>query len=534
LSFRRKAPLAGPGQQIPRRKARQLAFFFLPVLAGILTIPSFPNAGRGYFAWVALTPLAFFVARECKPGRVFSGAWFGGIVQFLGILYWIPGTLVQYGSLPVSAAWVLFLLMAAVLACFQASACAVTRFCMNRRGEAYLLLFAPAWVSAEYLRSAFPFGGFPWMLLGYSQTDSLRLIQVADITGVGGISLLIAWINAALVWAFLERKPRLLSLAPLAAGLAAIAVFASYGTAALRRWDAIQPDRRAALLQGNLSIDEPDSSLRWKYLEGYQQMADQLAPGEMDLLLLPESPSPILYQYDRDYREALSRLARRFSLGMVVNNIFFRDIDGSSQYFNSAFFLDSNGLLAGRYDKVHLVPFGEYIPLQTLFFFSQTITRDVGSFHPGSDSLVVPLGGHLTNAIICFEAVFPDLSREFVLRGSQLVINLTNDGWYGDSAAPYQHLAMARWRAIESRRFLLRAANSGISAVVTPSGRIQAQTGLLRRETLVGRFAFLSGMTFYARHGDACRNACVIILCLALLWSLVTRQQGRPAGPPAP
>jgi len=529
LSFHRKAPLAGTDRQAPRPEARRHALLLLPVLAGILAAAAFPDLGRGDLAWVALTPLVYFVARVGSPVRIFSGVWLGGIVQYLGILYWIPGTLVRYGSLPLAASWGLFLLMAALLASFQAAACVATRSCMNRRGAPCLLLFAPAWVAAEYLRSSFPFGGFPWMLLGYSQTDSLRLIQVADITGVWGISLLIAWVNTALVWAFLNRR-RLASLAPLAGGLAGIAAFAAYGSASLRHWDAIQPDRRAAMLQGNLSVDEPDSSLRWKYLEGYLEMADQLAPGEIDLLLLPESPSPILYQHDRGYREALSRLARRFPLGMVLNNVFFSEAGGSSEYFNSAFFLDKAGQLAGRYDKVHLVPFGEYVPLQTVFFFSRAITRDVGNFHPGSDYPVVPLDGHPANAIICFEAVFPDLSREFVLRGSQLIINLTNDGWYGDTAAPYQHLAMARWRAIESRRFLLRAANSGISAVVAPSGRIQVRTGLLRRETAVGSFAFLPGMTFYARHGGFCRNACVIILCLALLWSLATRQPGKPAG----
>jgi apolipoprotein N-acyltransferase len=275
------------------------------------------------------------------------------------------------------------------------------------------------------------------------------------------------------------------------------------------------------MLQGNLSIDEPDSVLTWKYQQGYVAMADSLAPG-VDLLLLPEAPSPIVYQYDGQYRETMQKLARRFPLGMVFNNICFRDIKGEDRYFNCAYFLNRNGTESGRYDKIHLVPFGEYIPLQKVFFFSTTISKDVGNFYPGSELTTFSLGGHTANTLICFEAVFPDLARHFIrAQGSELIVNLTNDAWYGDTSAPYQHLAMARWRAIENRRFLLRAANSGISAIIAPTGRLQAHTGLLRKESLIGDFAFLQGITFYSGYGASFVILCVIITVLAPAWCLV-------------
>jgi apolipoprotein N-acyltransferase len=330
----------------------------------------------------------------------------------------------------------------------------------------------------------------------------------------------------ALVWIVLYPERRVLAAAPAGAAAAAVVFCLVYGSAALRKWDDHQPDYRVAMLQGNLSIDEPDSELKRKYVQGYLRMAEQVAASNPDLLILPEAPAPIIYQFDPDYREILSSLARGYRLGLIFNNISYREVAGTQRYFNSAFFLDGRGAEVGRYDKIHLVPFGEYVPLQILFFFSETISKDVGNFHPGDQYLTVPLQGHVLNALICFEAVFPELSSEFVRRGSQLIVNLTNDAWYGNTSAPYQHLTMARWRAIESRRYLLRAANSGISAVVAPSGRIQVQTALLRQDIVVGRFSFLSGETFYVRHSGYLPILCVIIMMILVIFRVFSKACG--------
>lgn len=235
----------------------------------------------------------------------------------------------------------------------------------------------------------------------------------------------------------------------------------------------------------------------------------------------------MFYHQDPDYRETMKGLARRFPLGLIFNNVSFRDVAGTPIYFNSAFFLDQNGTELGVYDKIHLVPFGEYIPWRKIFSFSETISKDVGNFHPGENHLTVPLRGRPANVIICFEAIFPDLTRAFIRRGSELIINLTNDAWYGNTSAPYQHLAMARWRAIESRRYLLRAANSGISAIIAPSGKIEVKTGLLREDSAIGGFSFLKGETFYVRYGGIFPILCVIVSFLALFRSLM-----RGVGPP--
>jgi apolipoprotein N-acyltransferase len=491
------------------------------VLSGILTWLCLPALNQGYLAWVALVPLLAYVVRVRSSMQAFRGGAIAAGVQFLALLYWIPPVLSQYGGVSGPGAWGLYALMLAVLSLYSACVCALTRLCMNRGGTGFILVFAPAWICLELVRAEFPVGGFPWLLLGYSQTGWLRLIQIADLAGVYGVSFLIAWMNTALIYGFVRRGRRG-RLAPLVLGSIALAGALIYGGEALRKWDGVEPRQRVAMLQGNLSVDEPDAVLRQKYQQGYVEMADGLGRGA-DLLLLPEAPSPIIYQHDGTYREVMKGLARRFPLGMVFNNVCFRDVDGSERFFNCAYYLDGNGIEKGRYDKIHLVPFGEYVPWRKLFFFSETISKDVGSFWPGSEYSTFSMGGHRVGTIICFEAIFPDLVRRFVREGSELVINLTNDAWYGDTAAPRQHLDMARWRAVENRRYLLRAANSGITTIVAPSGRLHVATEILRAGTATGDFAFLSGITFYTRHGGAFPWLCAIITLLVLAWSCVRR-----------
>jgi apolipoprotein N-acyltransferase len=213
----------------------------------------------------------------------------------------------------------------------------------------------------------------------------------------------------------------------------------------------------------------------------------------------------------------MQQLARRCSLGLIFNNIADTHAGGQTRYYNSAYFLDHEGKEVARYDKIHLVPFGEYIPLRRLFFFAESVTQDVQDFSPGERAVIARLNGHPVNASVCFEAVFPDLTRRFVRDGSQLIVNLTNDAWYGRTGAPFQHLAMARWRAVENRRFFLRAANSGISAVVKPTGGLQAVTNLYREEICVGLFAFSDFQTLYTRWGDLFILICAIIMSLLVI-----------------
>jgi apolipoprotein N-acyltransferase len=494
--------------------------FLLPALTGLLLIASFPRAGQGYLAWVAFLPLAVFLSRTVRIKQAFAGGFISGFVQFFALMIWMPPVLMRYGGLSPFLAWISYTLLGTVLACYPAAACAVAQCIIRKRGSPYILLFPCIWVLFEYAQSLSPFGGLPWLLAGYTQSGYLETIQIADITGVYGISFLLVWTGTACAW-FIERRRGFRALLPALVAVTLIAVCLAYGAVSVRDFSNVVPRFHAAMLQGNISYDDPAPTLQDKFRNGYVRMADRLGPQNPDLLILPESPSPIFFESDPGYRNTVEQLAKRFSMGLVFNDISSRETRDGLRYFNSAFFLDRNGALAGVYDKIHLVPFGEYIPLESLFSFVEVITKDVGAFESGKEPRIVRIGGRPANAIICFEAVFPGLVRLFVRQGSELIINLTNDGWYGNSAAPYQHLGIARFRAVENRRYLLRATNSGISAIIEPTGRIQAATGLLGEAICEGHFDFISAATFYSRYGDVFVFLCAIISCgLALLPGL--------------
>jgi apolipoprotein N-acyltransferase len=493
----------------------------LSAASGALQFASLPLPGQGYLAWTSFVPLLLAVAGAGTLGRAAVCGLVSGMVRHFAVLIWIPPVLARFGGLSIPLAWLLFLFLIVMQSVFPTAACVLLRFGMQRSGAGFLLAFPLFWVALEYASNYIFFGGFPWLLTGYSQTEFAGIVQVADLTGVYGVSFLVAAVNAAVahLWLNRGRARSVHALWPFAAAAALCFAALVYGNLALRHWSRIPPDRRVAMLQANLPLDEPESSLALKFREGYQRLARSL-PRAIDLLVLPESPSPLTFQYDESYRASMLELARNFPLGMVFNNIAQSEDGPEPAYFNSAYFLDRDGRETARYDKLHLVPFGEYVPLRKLFFFAESITKDVSDFHPGSGYVTARLDGHPANAIICFEAVFPEISRRFARDGSELILNLTNDGWYGPTAAPYQHLTIARWRAVENRRYLLRAANSGISAVVDPTGRIRTSTGLLKEDICIGDFAFISGHSAYTRYGDWFSAVCAIISGLLLFRCL--------------
>ncbi|HSW40813.1 MAG TPA: apolipoprotein N-acyltransferase [Acidobacteriota bacterium] len=491
--------------------------YLLPVASGLLLAAAFPLAAQGWLAWVALVPLMLFVFNSDRRLQSFWGGLVAGAVKFFILLLWIPAVLISHGDMPEILAWFAYVFLVLFLACYPAAACLLVKHVIMRRGSSFFLLFPFVWISMELVQSISPFGGFPWLLAGYTQSSHLPIAQIADITGVFGVSFLILAVNTALAWFIARRADLKRACAPLAVVAAIVAAAILYGMVSLERWNKISPEFRAAMLQGNISVDDSAEVQKEKILTAYPRMAAALEPGRFDLLVLPESPSPLFFQHTGEYRLMLEELAKNYPLGLVFNNSRY-EMDGEyARYFNSAFFLDNSGAVTGVYDKMHLVPFGEYIPLRGIFFFLEAISREMGEFEAGDEYRIILLDGRPANAIICFEAVFPRLVRRFVDDGSGLILNLTNDGWYGDTAAPHQHLAIASYRAVENRRYLLRATNSGISAIVAPTGKIYAETDLLREATSEGSFTFIYDKTVYSRYGDAFVFVCVIILLASVV-----------------
>jgi len=532
-----------------------MRLFLLPAATGLLLAAAFPRANQAWLGWVAWIPLILFMARAKSRRTAFFGGWVAGVITFFLLLRWMPVVMANYGGMHSFLSWMVYALLIAVLACYPAIACVFTRHLMFRRGERCLLLFPFVWIVMELAMSISPLRGFPWLLAGYTQTRFLPMIQIADITGIYGVSFLLLCVNTTIAWFFLaynlvfkftppmvygDRKPATSHQPPATAAVrqlywkngrevfvpllvttVLVAGALIYGHAAISRWEKSKAPFQAALLQGNLGVNEPYEVLYEKFEQGYVRMADSLDPGTVDVLVLPESPAPKSFLYNEEYRKVMESLARRYSMGLVLSNINIEEHqdDGNAAYFNSAFFLAGDGSLSGIYDKIHLVPFGEYIPYRKLFFFAETISKEMGGFSEGRDMQILSLGGRPANAVICYEAVFPGLVRRFTARGSQVILNLTNDGWYGISAAPYQHLEIARVRAVENRRYFLRAANTGFSAIIEPTGRIAVSTGLAEEAICLGRFGFIEEKTFYSRYGNVFVWLCVIISFIAGTWA---------------
>jgi apolipoprotein N-acyltransferase len=489
---------------------------FILILSGFLAFLSFPDRNFWFLAWIAYAGLGSYLLRCRSVTAALAGGFLFGCAQYGGLLTWVPSVMKNYGGVPGVGALLLYALLVAIQAVFPAAASGLTRLCTQWYGKAGLLLLPVFWVVSEMAQTAVPFGGFPWMLTGYSQTNLIYLLQCADFCGVMGISFLILWSNTAIVWAFESECASLHRWLPLAAAAAAVIAGLIYGRAAAGRWDSVPANLSASMLQQNISVDDPIHIMEYKFQDGYARMAKESAGRDCDLLILPESPSPKSYQYDENYRSVMQSLAELPRLGLIFNNVAYEEIDGGFRYLNSAYVLDHGGHDSGRYDKVHLVPFGEYVPLKSIFFFIESVSKDVSDFRPGWALQPVSAGGQPLGILICFEAVFPEISRSLVRGGARLLVNLSNDAWYGHSAAPYQHLAMARWRAVENRRFLLRSTNSGITAVITPSGRITSSTGLFREEICRGSFAFLDARSVYSLCGNVTGLLCAIITALVL------------------
>lgn len=493
------------------------------IATGLLLALAFPRPGIALFAWVGLVPLLLVMAR-----RPFRSGFLAGLVFFSLVLYWLNVVMVTYGGLhPLLSAFAWLLLSAYLALYFAAATWGACR--LRTRLDMPLYLTLPVlWVGLEFLRG-WLFSGFPWALLGYSQQGWLTTIQSADLFGVYGISFLLVLVNATLGEALLRCRIggwRALPWSMLLACLALIVANSAYGF--WRLGD--DPERRTrtldvALVQGNI-----DQAVKWdpafqdSTIATYRRLSLQaVAQSPRQLLIWPESATPFYFQDDNPLSEQVRQISRDSGAGLLFGSPAFEKVGSRFNFLNSAFLLGPDARLLGRSDKVHLVPFGEYVPLGRYLPFVHMLVQGVGDFSPGTIT-PLPLNGGRFGVLVCYEGIFPELAREHVRQGADLLVNITNDAWYGRTSAPYQHLSMARFRAIENRIWLARAANTGISAFITPSGAIRGSTPIFETTFSNGTVGLGANPTLYGRIGDL-----PAILCLAvgILWLARTRE--RPA-----
>ncbi|MFZ1919604.1 MAG: apolipoprotein N-acyltransferase [Terriglobales bacterium] len=508
--------------------------WFLVVLSAVLQVVIFPLADLYWLSWIAVTPLVIALLRARPAGAlqldapaklVPASPWHGFLLAYLcgvlwsgGTCYWIYDTMHHYGGLPISAAAFALLLFCLYIGLYHGFFGLLVALVAAPRGSSLRrpLVAAPfLWVAVELARTRIT--AFPWELLGYAQTSNIALTRIATFTGVYGLSFEIVLVNSAFAAAFLVEKPRRKRLL-IAAVAAVLALQAG-------QWTMHPPpaatDREALLVQPNIPIvAEWTSDYFQSTLRDLAKMSvGPEKPGHYEPVVWPESPAPF-FTNDSRFRDPVSAVARQSGSWVIAGAIGIAPPasgSGRSQIFNSAELVNPQGDWTARYDKVHLVPFGEYLPFPEVFGFAGGLTKEVGEFQRGKSRAPLDAGDARMGTFICYESIFPDEVRRFARDGAQVLVNISNDGWYGDSGAWKQHLQQTRMRAIENDRWILSATNTGLTASIDPWGRVAAEVPRKERTVLVARYALVSGTTFYTRHGDWFAVLCAIISMCALV-----------------
>ena len=530
--------------------------------AGLLELP-FPLAGpmppwRSVFAWFGLAPLIWAVlspacSERPRPlRRAFLLAWVCGVLWFMGNCYWIYDTMLIHGGLPPAVSVLILFLFSLVLGAYFGLFGWGLQLVRRATGSVrWALVFAPfLWVALELVGARFT--SVPWDQLGYSQVDNGFVSQLAPWTGVYGISFVLVAVSALAAGSFILGK-RTFSGSLAGILLSVVAVGATW----VEKHPTVSPTTATAvLIQPNLDVENTgywQGPGEWQqhiadfihlggencktYIAGIPQTG---APeGEIvcppyethpDLIVWPESPAPF-FEQDPRFQQSMADVARAEQAPLVVNGVG-ADFDKENNRWRdyvSAMAFDAGGRELGRYDKIHLVPWGEYVPFQKFFFFVRKLTGKVASFTPGEDRKVFHLTDgqgamHRYGIFICYEAVFADEIRQFAKNGAEVFVTGSDDGWYGDTSAPWQLLNMARMRAMENRRWILRATNDGITAAIDPYGRVRQSISRHKVDALPAEFGYVGDVTFYTQHGDVFAWLCVVIAVGVVGWAASKKQ----------
>jgi apolipoprotein N-acyltransferase len=451
----------------------------LSILSAILLLLVFPKFDLHFLAPVALTPLLIALARTKYAWQRFAYGWAAGIFYWFFLCTWIQYVLEVHGGMGWWGGWGSFFLFCVLkalhLAVFSWLAGPLIRTSYS------LPVIAALWTGLERTHSTF---GFTWLDLGNPGIDMSLPLRLAPFVGVYGLSFVFAMLATAAACVLL-RYPRI-RLAPL--------VILPLLWALPEIPERVPANHTAVVIQPNV-----DPAIQWTGLlqqktEQQLSLLSQTLPAP--LVIWPELPAPLYYYDDAEFREATAQIAKRhghFLFGTVAYT-------SEHQPMNSAILLGPNGLEAGRYDKIDLVPFGEFVP--SLFSFVNRITQEAGDFVPGRDIKVLSAAGQRLGVFICYESAFPDLVRQFSGRGADVLVNLSNDAYFGHSEAREQHLSLARMRAVENRRYVIRSTNDGITAVIDPAGRVVRRLPPYTQVAASVRYGTVNETTFYARHGD--------------------------------
>jgi len=504
-------------QKIMRNKS-QIVNLILAIISGSLLILSFPRFNWYFVSWIALTPLLIAIYRASFKGALICGL-VAGVFFFGGLLYWI----FLFGLL---AGFSLILFQALFISFFGFAAKVIhNRFEKNAR----LVLIPALWVSLEYFRSA-GFWGFSWGVLGYSQHNFLPVIQIARWTGVFGVSFLLVFVNEILTESYMylaQQKASLkksvkVILGDVALVLLVIFLWVGVGVLNLARVPEDQNEIRVAILQPSIPQE-----IKWEPMKkedifrSHLKLAEEAVEESPYIIIWPEAAVPAYLLEEEGYLQEIRSLACKTDSYLLVGGLY----SNEGRYYNSAFLFSPEGEILERYDKVRLVPFGEYVPLRSIFSNIRAVATVSVDTSPGEKFTVFNTDAGKFSTVICFESTDSFIVRRMAKKGAEILVIMTNDGWFKRTTAADQHISMAVLRAVENDFFVIQAANTGVAAIIDPTGKVLSRTALFERRYLAGNVVFKKSETFYKRFGDFFAYLCLLISAGGLVLATLKKRK---------
>jgi len=522
-------------------------YIFLSAILAILSHPTvlagwaFPNLGA--LAWISYIPLLGLLEKK-TPKQQARLSFFFALIYYFGTLYWLYFAMNGFGHMSPFFSVLVLLILVLILSTYFALIFFISTLIERRLFLPRFLVLPCVWVGLELCRNYFPVGGFPWVQAGYSQWQFLSLIQIADLTGVYGVTALLIFGNLAglrVLQILFDRLYRPVQfqkrkLLPIFSFLLLLVFTIFYGRLSQNKLQAQRPQAptlRLALIQGNIPQDE-----KWAYeksnevLQIHQNLTQRAVHLGVDLVIWPESAYPLELGLDLPQHfktighypvDLLLGAVTYFSEGKLDPDIIYTPL--GYPIYNSGLLLKPDGTLGEVHHKVHLVPYGEYIPLKSVLPFLNKLTTQIGEFQVGEKPVLINTGPARIGVLICYEDIFPELTRRVAGIGANLLVNLTNDAWYENSSALPQHLSFSAFRAVEARLSLVRATNTGVTATFGPDGGLRKRLPVFERGFLMDEVALMKSSTFYTRHGDLFAQACLIITLILFFISCVWRRK---------